>query len=117
MPISHFFAEGIGPFKSIHLDLRGPDGHPSVGPHILAGVNGSRKSTILKAIAWCLAESEHGFAEESPNPRVLLIKPDVDDPGEHAMASSRFREVAAEDRARLRNTPLGGTDAMCSSFG
>jgi hypothetical protein len=37
MPISHFFAEGIGPFKKIHLDLQGADGHPSPGPHILAG--------------------------------------------------------------------------------
>jgi len=44
MPLSHVFAEGIGPFKKVHLDLRGADGHPSLGPHILAGVNGSGKS-------------------------------------------------------------------------
>jgi|SRR5579863_2627035 putative AbiEii toxin of type IV toxin-antitoxin system/AAA domain-containing protein len=64
MPISHFFAEGIGPFKKVHLDLRGADGRPSLGPHILAGVNGSGKSTILKAIAWCLAQSNDGFPGE-----------------------------------------------------
>jgi len=71
MPISHILAEGIGPFKKVHLDLRGPDGHPSLGPHILAGVNGSGKSTILKAIAWCLAGPQEEFADT--NPRVLLI--------------------------------------------
>src|ERR1700683_2417340 len=64
MPISHFFAEGIGPFENVHLDLRGGDGNPSLGPHILAGVNGSGKSTILKAIAWCLARPADEFAEE-----------------------------------------------------
>jgi hypothetical protein len=81
MPISHFFAEGIGPFKKVHLDLRGPDGHPSLGPHVLAGVNGSGKSTILKAIAWCLAQPADGFAEEDwahflnwhTKSRVLLV--------------------------------------------
>jgi predicted ATPase len=51
MPISHIFAEGVGPFKQIHLDLTGPDGKASLGPHILAGVNGSGKSTLLKAVA------------------------------------------------------------------
>ena len=73
MPISHFFAEGIGPFQKVHLDLRGADGHPSLGPHILAGANGSGKSTILKAIDWCLAKPQDGFEEEATNPRVLLI--------------------------------------------
>jgi predicted ATP-binding protein involved in virulence len=81
MAISHVFAEGVGPFKSVHLDLRGPDGKPSLGPHILAGVNGSGKSTLLKAIAWCLTRSNDGFPVEewkhymrgdSPN-RVLLV--------------------------------------------
>src|SRR5579862_503110 len=61
MPITHLFAEGIGPFKRIHLDLRGADGDPALGPHILAGVNGSGKSTVLKAIAWCLAEQGDEF--------------------------------------------------------
>jgi hypothetical protein len=66
MPIAHLFAEGIGPFKSVHLDLRGPDGHPALGPHILAGVNGSGKSTLQRAIAWCMArrsEDEFPFEE------------------------------------------------------
>jgi len=61
MAISHVFAEGVGPFKSVHLDLRGSDGRPSLGPHILAGVNGSGKSTILKAIAWCIAGPQDAF--------------------------------------------------------
>lgn len=61
MAISHVFAEGVGPFKSVHLDLRGPDGKPSLGPHILAGVNGSGKSTLLKAIAWCLSSEDDEF--------------------------------------------------------
>lgn len=81
MPISHVFAEGIGPFKKLHLDLSGEDGKPSLGPHILAGVNGSGKSTILKAIAWCLARPKDGFAEEDwahfltshTDSRVLLV--------------------------------------------
>jgi hypothetical protein len=83
MAISHVFAQGVGPFKSVHLDLRGPDGKPSLGPHILAGVNGSGKSTLLKAIAWCLSSGggAYGFpAEEwahylhhNSEPRVLLV--------------------------------------------
>ena len=79
--ISHVFAEGIGPFRSIHLDLRGSDGHPSLGPHILAGVNGSGKSTILRAIAWCLVNPHDGFPSGEwvhflkghTNSRVLLV--------------------------------------------
>lgn len=82
MAISHVFAEGIGPFKSVHLDLRGPDGKPSLGPHILAGVNGSGKSTLLKAIAWCMTQPGDAFPEDDwthylrgdhLEPRVLLI--------------------------------------------
>jgi hypothetical protein len=85
MPISHVFAEGIGPFKKVHLDLRGEDGHPALGPHILAGVNGSGKSTILKAIAWCLALPADGLAEDA-NSRVLLI---FDIAGVHRYALAR----------------------------
>jgi hypothetical protein len=73
MPISHFFAEGIGPFQKVHLDLRGPDGRPALGPHILAGVNGSGKSTILKAIDWCLARPGDEFADGHSNPRVMVV--------------------------------------------
>ncbi len=61
MLLSHLFLEGVGPFKTLHLDLRGSDAHASPGPHILAGVNGSGKSTVLKSIAWCLATAEDGF--------------------------------------------------------
>lgn len=81
MAISHVFAEGVGPFKSVHLDLRGPDGKPSLGPHILAGVNGSGKSTLLKAIAWCVAARDDAFPVEEwihyfrpdSTSRVLLV--------------------------------------------
>lgn len=61
MLLNHLFVEGAGPFKNLHLDLRGPDGHASCGPHILAGVNGSGKSTVLKSIAWCLTGKSDGF--------------------------------------------------------
>ena len=61
MLLSHLFLEGVGPFKTLHLDLRGNDAHASAGPHILAGVNGSGKSTVLKSIAWCLATNDDGF--------------------------------------------------------
>lgn len=81
MLLSHLFIEGVGPFKSLHLDLRGPDGRASCGPHILAGVNGSGKSTVLKSIAWCLANADDGFPFEEwiqllksyPQSRAMIV--------------------------------------------
>jgi hypothetical protein len=52
MPILRLVAEGVGPFEKLDLDLSDGEGNPHLGPHILAGVNGSGKSTILRAIAW-----------------------------------------------------------------
>ncbi|MBI4877407.1 MAG: AAA family ATPase, partial [Acidobacteria bacterium] len=54
MPILRLVAEGVGPFEKLDLDLSDGQGNPHLGPHILAGVNGSGKSTVLKTIAWVL---------------------------------------------------------------
>ncbi len=57
-------AEGVGPFKSLELDLSNGKGEPHLGPHILAGVNGSGKSTILRTIAWVFDRKENGFGHD-----------------------------------------------------
>jgi len=57
-------AEGVGPFKSLELDLSNGKGEPHLGPHILAGVNGSGKSTILRAIAWVFDRGHSGFPHD-----------------------------------------------------
>src|SRR5580693_8552611 len=106
MAISHVFAEGVGPFTSVHLDLRGPDGRPSLGPHILAGVNGSGKSTILKAIAWCLTQAGDGFEgdewvhflEGRASSRALLI---FDNAGGYRYALGCTKDLAEGWQARL----------------
>ncbi len=113
MAISHVFAEGVGPFKSVHLDLRGPDGKPSLGPHILAGVNGSGKSTLLKAIAWCVVDSltdgfpfgewTHYFRSESHS-RVLLVWDGQDHP---------FARATSNDQARGWDGRLSQWVARC----
>ncbi len=54
MPLLRLIAEGVGPFEKLDLDLSDGKGNPHLGPHILAGVNGSGKSTVLKAIVWVL---------------------------------------------------------------
>ena len=41
MPLVSLIAEGVGPFQSLELDLSDGKGNPHLGPHILAGVNGS----------------------------------------------------------------------------
>jgi len=61
MCIVRFVAEGVGPFERLDLDLSDGRGNPHLGPHVLAGVNGSGKSTALRAIAWSLATSGHRF--------------------------------------------------------
>lgn len=81
MPITHVIAEGIGPFETISLDLSCSDGTARLGPHILAGTNGTGKTTLLKAIAWVLSRRSDGFpvAEWAhmqsgyPVSRVMLI--------------------------------------------
>lgn len=54
-------AEGVGPFDKLDLDLSDGKGNPHLGPHILAGVNGSGKTTALRALAWALDQGNCGF--------------------------------------------------------
>ncbi len=51
MPLLKLIAENIGPFDRLELDLSDGKGNSHPGPHILAGVNGCGKSTVLKTIA------------------------------------------------------------------
>lgn len=50
--IVRFAAQGIGPFDDVRLDFTDDHGNPHLGPHVFAGVNGTGKSTLLRAIAW-----------------------------------------------------------------
>lgn len=61
MPLTRLIAEGVGPFRTLDVDLSDGAGNPHIGPHILAGVNGSGKSTILRTIAWVLDQGQRGF--------------------------------------------------------
>src|SRR5713101_5687638 len=61
MPLTRLIAEGVGPFDRLELDLSDGNGNAHLGPHILAGVNGSGKSTALRAIAWALDVGRRGF--------------------------------------------------------
>ncbi len=78
MPILKLHLENVGPFDALELDFTDGKGNAHLGPHILTGVNGSGKTTVLKAIAACLAEpldsqaviagrssADHGFDEET----------------------------------------------------
>jgi energy-coupling factor transporter ATP-binding protein EcfA2 len=63
MAIVRVVAEGVGPFDRLDLDLSDGKGNSHLGPHILAGVNGTGKSTALRAIACALTgKSGRGFA-------------------------------------------------------
>src|ERR1035438_9547073 len=81
MPLMRLIAENVGPFERLDIDFSDSSGKPHVGPHILAGVNGSGKSTVLRAIAWALSwdNPSFGFPEEEwrhflrgPKSRALL---------------------------------------------
>lgn len=61
MALTQLVAEGVGPFDRLELDLSDGAGKPHLGPHIIAGVNGSGKTTVLRAIAWALDEGKRGF--------------------------------------------------------
>jgi energy-coupling factor transporter ATP-binding protein EcfA2 len=81
MPLVRLIAEGVGPFRTLDLDLSDGNGKPHLGPHILAGVNGSGKSTVLRTIAWVLDRGELGFQYDDwmemlkghPESRALLV--------------------------------------------
>jgi len=60
MPIVNLVAEGVGPFDRLELDLSDGNGNPHFGPHILAGVKGSGKSTVMRTIGW-LNDGTRGF--------------------------------------------------------
>lgn len=61
MALLRLIAEGVGPFKRLDMDFSDGKGNPHPGPHILAGVNGSGKTTVLKTIAWVLEGANSGF--------------------------------------------------------
>jgi len=63
MPLMRLIAENVGPFEKLDIDFSDGNGEPHRGPHILAGVNGSGKSTVLRAIAWALSWEDDGFPE------------------------------------------------------
>jgi ABC-type hemin transport system ATPase subunit len=78
---TYYIAEGVGPFQALDLDLSDGNGTPHLGPYILAGVNGSGKSTVLRTIAWVLDTGRLGFQyddwmemlEGHPESRALLV--------------------------------------------
>jgi energy-coupling factor transporter ATP-binding protein EcfA2 len=65
MALLRLIAEGVGPFKRLDLDFSDGNGRPHLGPHILAGVNGSGKSTVLRAIARASSWADSGFDSET----------------------------------------------------
>ena len=112
MPAVRLVAEGVGPFERLDLDLSDGRGNPHLGPHILAGVNGSGKSTALRALAWVLDDPEavHGFPDEiwphalnghGVSRAALLLRPK---PAESCVyvRSARHRESPLDVREWLR---------------
>jgi predicted ATP-binding protein involved in virulence len=102
MPLVSLIAEGVGPFKSLELDLSNGKGEPHPGPHILAGVNGSGKSTVLRTIAWVLDQGENGFQHEDwqqmlrgyeTSRALLVIRPQGCDPYVWACSKGRGDDV------------------------
>ncbi len=93
MPVVRLIAEGVGPFERLDLDLSDGNGKPHLGPHILAGVNGSGKSTVLRTIAWLMDKGLFGFQYEdwghfleshSHSRAVAIFQPEGVDPCVHA---------------------------------
>jgi ABC-type sulfate/molybdate transport systems ATPase subunit len=81
MPLLRLIAEGVGPFEKVDIDLSDGKGKPHLGPHILAGVNGSGKSTILRTLAWVMDRGGLGFQHDDwfqlleghPQSRAVLV--------------------------------------------
>lgn len=104
-------AEGVGPFQSLELDLSDGKGNPHLGPHILAGVNGSGKSTVLRTIAWVLdvGDGEFPYGEwrqmlrgHSASRAMLVIRPPGRSPYVRICGNdSAHRELLAWARSRV----------------
>ena len=105
MPLVNLIAEGVGPFQSLDLDLSDGKGQPHLGPHILAGVNGSGKSTILRTIAWVLDRGHRGFPYDDwhqmlrgygASRALLVIRPHGLPPYVWACSKGRGDQVTAD---------------------
>jgi predicted ATP-binding protein involved in virulence len=104
MAILRLIAQGVGPFESLDIDFSDGNGKPHLGPHILAGVNGSGKSTVLRAIAWVMDRGELGFQYDDwlqalkgyRDSRALLVM-EVDGGPEAFACSKGSRGVARAD--------------------
>jgi hypothetical protein len=104
MPLTRLIAEGVGPFRTLDIDLSDGNGKPHIGPHILAGVNGSGKSTILRTIAWVLDRGVRGFqygdwlqalVGHNHSRALLIIRPPCQAP--YVWACSKGRGDAVRD--------------------
>src|ERR1700733_12998453 len=102
MPLVRVIAEGVGPFEKLDLDFSDGNGKPHLGPHILAGVNGSGKSTVLRTIAWlldrgCFGLQNDGWAQalkgHQRSRTMAILQPDAADPSFIACAPSTHRAV------------------------
>ena len=120
-------AEGVGPFRTLDIDLSDGKGKPHVGPHVLAGVNGSGKSTILRTIAWVLDRGACGFQYDDwrqalvghRHSRALLtIRPPGSEPCVWACSKGTGTDVAeslsgwARSVLSHRGFDLGGLRAL-----
>lgn len=60
MAFTGLLLKGAGPFEELWLDLSDGKGNPHLGPHVIAGVNGSGKSTVLRGLAWTVSYPWNG---------------------------------------------------------
>jgi hypothetical protein len=125
MPLMRLIAENIGPFERLDIDFSDGNGKPHPGPHILAGVNGSGKSTVLRAIAWAMSWSESGFPEQEwrqflrgPASRVLVqVLSDSDGSYINAGTADTARVWDQRLEAWVRSTGVAGKIGLLHSFG
>ena len=99
-------AEGVGPFERLDVDLSDGKGNPHLGPHIFAGVNGSGKSTVLRALAWVMDAGKSGFRYDDwahltagyANSRALVV---LQPPGAAVEVRACAKGKSPEDGADL----------------